>query len=155
MSYFLLGIALYTFSVFWIAVAVPWLDAQYKDAERWRKKQEELRKPKPRPEPKIGKFARFIFPIIRRASPALISANLVSVQPMTAPLSSLKFYIDYRYGQPEELRTVLDDIVDALISSETDPEWIADQIVREVFKDHPYSTYNPDYVPDDLESAAV
>ena len=154
MFYLLLIIALYALSAFWLAVASPWLDAQYADQARWQKEQEELRKPKPKPKHEIGKFERFIFPIIRRASPALIAPNIVSVQPMTGPVGGIAFY-KARYGEKEEeLRTVLDDIVDALIASETDPEWIAEEIVREVFKDHPYSTYNPNYIPE-LEPAAA
>jgi len=141
MLYFLVFVALVV-RLFWMVSITPWLKG--------------LRKPEPEPKFEIGKFERFVFPIIRRASPALIAQNLVSVQPMTAP-NSMLFYLESRYGKKVH-RTVLDDIVDALIASETDPEQIAEQIVRDAFKDHPYSTY---YRPesaikfDGLESAAV
>ena len=44
-----------------------------------------------------GEFTKFIFPLVRRIWPNLISNNLVSVQPMTAPVGAI-FFFEYKYG---------------------------------------------------------
>lgn len=41
-------------------------------------------------------FSNFTFPILRRVFPALIANEIVSVQPMTAPLGMV-FFMDYTY----------------------------------------------------------
>jgi len=45
----------------------------------------------------VGSFTKFIFPILRRVFPNLIANEIVSVQPMTAPVGAV-FYLDYVYG---------------------------------------------------------
>lgn len=45
----------------------------------------------------IGSFTKYIFPLLRRVFPNLIANELVSVQPMTAPVG-LVFFLDYIYG---------------------------------------------------------
>lgn len=45
----------------------------------------------------IGSFDKFVFPIIRALFPNLAATELVSVQPMTAPVG-LVFFFDYLYG---------------------------------------------------------
>lgn len=45
----------------------------------------------------VGSFTKFIFPILRRVFPNLIANEIVSVQPMTAPVGAV-FYFDYKYG---------------------------------------------------------
>jgi len=45
----------------------------------------------------VGSFTKFIFPILRRVFPNLISNEIVSVQPMTAPVGAV-FYMDYIYS---------------------------------------------------------
>lgn len=45
----------------------------------------------------IGSFTKFIFPILRRVFPNLIAHEIVSVQPMTAPVGAV-FYLDLIYG---------------------------------------------------------
>lgn len=45
----------------------------------------------------VGAFTKFIFPILRRVFPNLITNEIVSVQPMTAPVGAV-FYMDYIYG---------------------------------------------------------
>jgi hypothetical protein len=45
----------------------------------------------------VGSFDKFIFPIIRALFPNLAATELVSVQPMTAPVG-LVFYFNYLYG---------------------------------------------------------
>jgi hypothetical protein len=44
-----------------------------------------------------GSFTKFIFPVLRRVFPNLIANEIVSVQPMTAPVGAV-FYLDYIYG---------------------------------------------------------
>ena len=45
----------------------------------------------------VGSFTKFIFPVLRRVFPNLIANEIVSVQPMTAPVGAV-FYLDYIYG---------------------------------------------------------
>lgn len=45
----------------------------------------------------VGSFTKFIFPILRRVFPNLIANEIVSVQPMTAPIGAV-FFLDYIYG---------------------------------------------------------
>jgi hypothetical protein len=47
--------------------------------------------------PAVGEFTKFVFPIVRRVWPNLIANNLVSVQPMTAPVGAI-FYLEYQAG---------------------------------------------------------
>lgn len=44
-----------------------------------------------------GEYLKYIFPVVRRVFPNLISNNICSVQPMTAPVSAI-FYFNYTYG---------------------------------------------------------
>lgn len=44
-----------------------------------------------------GPFTKYIFPILRRVFPNLIAHELVSVQPMTAPVGAV-FFLDYIFG---------------------------------------------------------
>ncbi len=45
----------------------------------------------------VGAFTKFIFPVLRRVFPNLIANEIVSVQPMTAPIGAV-FFLDYIYG---------------------------------------------------------
>jgi len=45
----------------------------------------------------VGSFTKFIFPVLRRVFPNLIANEIVSVQPMTAPIGAV-FFFDYKYG---------------------------------------------------------
>ena len=45
----------------------------------------------------VGSFTKFIFPLLRRVFPNLIANEVVSVQPMTAPVGAV-FLLDYLYG---------------------------------------------------------
>lgn len=45
----------------------------------------------------VGPFTKFIFPILRRVFPNLIANDIVSVQPMTAPVGAV-FFFEYKYG---------------------------------------------------------
>ncbi len=44
-----------------------------------------------------GGFTKYIFPVLRRVFPNLIAHDLVSVQPLTAPIGAI-FYLDFLYG---------------------------------------------------------
>ena len=44
----------------------------------------------------VGPFTKYIFPILRRVFPNLIAPNLVSVQPMTAPIGGIATY-EYKH----------------------------------------------------------
>ncbi len=45
----------------------------------------------------VGSFTKYIFPILRRVFPNLIANEIVSVQPMNAPVGAV-FFLDYVYG---------------------------------------------------------
>jgi len=54
--------------------------------------------PQPQPPPQVPEFTKFIFPVLRSVMPSLIAHEVVSVQPMTAPIGAM-FYMDYIYRQ--------------------------------------------------------
>lgn len=58
----------------------------------------------------VGPFTKFIFPILRRVFPNLIAQDIVSVQPMTAPIG-LVFYYDMKYGTSKGRVTAGDTFV--------------------------------------------
>jgi len=45
----------------------------------------------------VGSFLKFVFPVLRRVFPTLIANEIVSVQPMTAPIGGI-FYYELKYG---------------------------------------------------------
>jgi len=51
------------------------------------------------PASEVGPFMKFAFPIVRKSAPALVTNNLVSVQPMSGPIGGINFY-NPRYGKP-------------------------------------------------------
>lgn len=159
------AVALYLVSILWIGCLGPWFDGQIealkgrdeaRDAAR-REQYYRRERDTPRSEqPKVGDFLKFAFPIIRKAAPSLVASQLVSVQPMTGPVGGIAYYRP-RYGEPKELRTALDDLRDALVEDDkldlTDParrcKRIAEEVVWEVFKDHPYSSHYGQLSPRD------
>jgi len=52
----------------------------------------------------VGSFTKYIFPILRRVFPNLIANNIVSVQPMTAPIGGV-FTYEHKYGASKGLAT--------------------------------------------------
>ena len=52
----------------------------------------------------VGSFTKFIFPVLRRVFPNLIANEIVSVQPMTAPVGAV-FFLDYVYGSSKGATT--------------------------------------------------
>ena len=51
--------------------------------------------------PEERDLSKFAFPIVRTTFPQLQAQQLVSVQPMTAPVGAI-FYMDYKYGNGSE-----------------------------------------------------
>jgi hypothetical protein len=45
-----------------------------------------------------GEYTKYIFPVLRRVFPNLIANEIVSIQPMTAPVGAV-FYFEYKYGK--------------------------------------------------------
>jgi hypothetical protein len=45
-----------------------------------------------------GVYTKYIFPVLRRVFPNLIANEIVSVQPMTAPVGAV-FYFEYKHGR--------------------------------------------------------
>ncbi len=52
----------------------------------------------------VGSFTKFIFPVLRRVFPNLIAHEIVSVQPMTAPVGAV-FFLEYHYGSTKGATT--------------------------------------------------
>ncbi len=67
----------------------------------------------------IGDFMRFVFPMIRKTYPSLIAHDLVTVQPMTGPVSE-KFYKAYYRGRPQQGPYV--------------PKWKRDEVSKQISK---------------------
>ena len=40
----------------------------------------------------VGSFLKFVFPVLRRVWPQLIANEIVSIQPMTAPIGGIFYY---------------------------------------------------------------
>ena len=57
-----------------------------------------------------GPFLKFVFPVLRRVWPNLIANEIVSVQPMTAPIGGV-FYFDLKYGTTKGKVTAGDTMV--------------------------------------------
>lgn len=45
-----------------------------------------------------GEYTKYIFPVLRRVFPNLIANEVVSIQPMTAPIGAV-FYFEYKHGK--------------------------------------------------------
>lgn len=56
----------------------------------------------------VAPFTKFVFPIIRRASPQLVASSIVSVQPMTGPVGGIFYYRPY--GSPQNPMKVGDAV---------------------------------------------
>jgi hypothetical protein len=74
----------------------------------------------------VGEFTKFIFPIIRRVWANLISNNLVSVQPMTAPVGAV-FFFEYKYGTSKGPIAAGTNLIESF-----DPNYSSDFIGNEV-----------------------
>lgn len=59
----------------------------------------------------VGSFTKYIFPILRRVFPNLIANNIVSVQPMTAPIGGI-FTYEHKYGQSKGSATAGNNLIE-------------------------------------------
>lgn len=59
----------------------------------------------------VGSFTKYIFPILRRVFPNLIANNIVSVQPMTAPIGGV-FTYEHKYGQTKGRATADNNLLE-------------------------------------------
>jgi len=58
----------------------------------------------------VGSFLKFVFPVLRRVWPNLIANEIVSIQPMTAPVGGIFFY-DLKYGTTKGTVTAGDTLI--------------------------------------------
>lgn len=72
----------------------------------------------------VGSFTKYIFPILRRVFPNLIANEIMSVQPMTAPIGAV-FYYDYVHSNAKGGVAQGDKLV------ETFSEWYSAEYVAE------------------------
>jgi len=82
-----------------------------------------------------GDFVKYIFPILRRVFPNLIANQIVSVQPMTAPVGGI-FYYEYKYdGRKGSKNPVQTGIADNPYNQNYDGELnAADDLVKDFGK---------------------
>lgn len=59
----------------------------------------------------VGSFTKYIFPILRRVFPNLIANQIVSVQPMTAPIGGV-FTYEHKYGQGKGRATASNNLLE-------------------------------------------
>lgn len=67
-----------------------------------------------------GAYTKYIFPVLRRVFPNLIANEIVSVQPMTAPVGAV-FYFEYKHGKSKGQTVAGSNLIqnfDELYSSE-------------------------------------
>jgi len=73
----------------------------------------------------VGSFTKFIFPVLRRVFPNLIANEIVSVQPMTAPVGAV-FFFDYKYGSSKGSVNA-GDIFPKVFSRDYSSEFVKDE----------------------------
>ena len=72
----------------------------------------------------VGSFTKYIFPILRRVFPNLIANEIMSVQPMTAPIGAVFFY-EYVHSNAKG------DVASGTNLIETFSEWYSAEYVSE------------------------
>lgn len=72
----------------------------------------------------VGSFTKYIFPILRRVFPNLIAHEIMSVQPMTAPIGAV-FTHEYKYSNTKGGISEADNLI------ETFNEWYSAEYVDE------------------------
>lgn len=75
----------------------------------------------------VGSFTKFIFPVLRRVFPNLIANEIVSVQPMTAPVGAV-FFFDYKYGSNKG-STSAGDIFPKNFDRNYSSEYVKDEVL--------------------------
>jgi len=58
----------------------------------------------------VGEYLKYVFPILRRVWPNLIANEIVSVQPMTAPIGGI-FYFEVKYANTKGTVTAGDNFI--------------------------------------------
>ena len=90
-----------------------------------------------------GAFTKYVFPILRRVFPNLIANQLVSVQPMTSPVSGI-FYYEKKYDDRKGTRIPQLGISDTPTTMSYDGELSASDNVNQNFAKY-YSSEFVDY----------
>jgi hypothetical protein len=90
-----------------------------------------------------GSFTKYIFPILRRVFPNLIANQLVSVQPMTAPVGGV-FYYEKKYDDRKGTTIPQAGISDDPTDTDYDGELQADDNINQNFAKY-YSSEFIDY----------
>ena len=72
-----------------------------------------------------GQYTKYIFPVLRRVFPNLIANELVSVQPMTAPVGAV-FYFEYKHGKDKGGTTAGSNLIQSF-----DREFSSEQVTGE------------------------
>lgn len=57
-----------------------------------------------------GQYTKYIFPVLRRVFPNLIANEIVSVQPMTAPVGAV-FFFEYKHGKSKGTTTAGSNLI--------------------------------------------
>lgn len=57
-----------------------------------------------------GEYTKYIFPVLRRVFPNLIANEIVSVQPMTAPVGAV-FFFEYKHGKSKGSTTAGSNLI--------------------------------------------
>lgn len=57
-----------------------------------------------------GQYTKYIFPVLRRVFPNLIANEIVSVQPMTAPVGAV-FFFEYKHGKSKGSTTAGSNLI--------------------------------------------
>ena len=80
----------------------------------------------------VGDFEKFAFPIVRAVFPNLIANEIVSVQPMSGPIS-LIFYLDFLYGSTKGNVTKGDVAFSSLTGPAKNPKYTSEEVPEEAF----------------------
>ena len=91
----------------------------------------------------VGSFMKFVFPVLRRVWPNLIANEIVSIQPMTAPVGGIFFY-DLKYGTTKGTVTAGETLI-----SDFNRFYSSEHIDGEIVGSGPGTTFSStlDYTP--------
>lgn len=72
-----------------------------------------------------GQYTKYIFPVLRRVFPNLIANEIVSVQPMTAPVGAV-FFFEYKHGKSKGTTAAGTNLIQSF-----DREFSSEQVTSE------------------------
>lgn len=72
-----------------------------------------------------GEYTKYIFPVLRRVFPNLIANEIVSVQPMTAPVGAV-FFFEYKHGKSKGATVAGSNLIESF-----DREFSSEQVTGE------------------------